>query len=151
MSGEACHDFYFNKLEAVHMAGIKEMLSKGVTSVNVKTSNFMEINKIKTYINTLNDEILDLQKIIGRKTYEAWKNESFDVSMIEQELQKIKMNYVEIENQEIKIKEIEEEAERILGVNNQSSDMTGKIFCSSCGRVNNEDSKFCVGCGAQLK
>ena len=75
------------------MAGIKEMLSKGVTSVNVKTSNFMEINKIKTYINTLNDEILDLQKIIGRKTYEAWKNESFDVSMIEQELQKIKMNY----------------------------------------------------------
>lgn len=133
------------------MAGIKDMLSKGVTSVNVKTSNFMEINKIKTYINTLSDEITELEKVIGKKTYEAYKSGSFDLSIVENELQKIRANYVEINNQETKIKTIEEEAEKILGSGNQSVDMTGKIVCPSCGRVNTGDSKFCVGCGTQLK
>lgn len=31
------------------MAGFKKMFSKGVASVNVKTTGFIEINKIRTY------------------------------------------------------------------------------------------------------
>lgn len=133
------------------MAGLKDMLSKGVTSVNVKTSNFMEINKIKTYINTLQDEINSLEKTIGNKTYQMWSIGAFDIGTIEPELTKIKANFEEINNQEIKIKEIEAEADRILGNMDSAPDLSDKIVCPSCGRANGLDSKFCVGCGTQLK
>lgn len=134
------------------MAGLKDMLSKGVTSVNVKTSNFMEINKIKTYINTLNDEIAVLENSIGKKIFNMWKNGNVDISMIQGELDKMQADYNEIDNQEMKIKEIESEASKILGdASTASEDMTGKTVCPKCGRVNSDNSRFCVGCGNQLK
>lgn len=133
------------------MAGLKDMLSKGVASVNVKTSNFMETNKIKTYINTLQDEINTIQNNIGVKTYQMWSAGEFDISKIEQELVKIKTNYEEITNQEIKIKEIEAEANKILGNQESVQDLSDKIVCPSCGRANGKDSRFCVSCGTKLQ
>ena len=39
------------------MAGFKDKFSKGLTTINVKTNNFMEQTKINTYISTLETEI----------------------------------------------------------------------------------------------
>lgn len=35
------------------MASISDSLTKGITTINVKTTNFMEQSKCKTYISTL--------------------------------------------------------------------------------------------------
>ena len=37
--------------------GLKDSLTKSITTINVKTNNFMEQSKYKTYISTLEDEI----------------------------------------------------------------------------------------------
>ena len=36
---------------------LKDSLTKGITAINVKTNNFMEQSKCKTYISTLESEI----------------------------------------------------------------------------------------------
>lgn len=40
------------------MATLKESFAKGITALNVKTNNFIEENKCKTYISTLEEEII---------------------------------------------------------------------------------------------
>ena len=47
------------------MASLKESLSKGITTINVKTNSFMEESKCKTYISTLEKEIQILKQNIG--------------------------------------------------------------------------------------
>ena len=47
------------------MADLKASISKGLTTINVKTSNFMKQNEINTYISTLENEIKDLKFQIG--------------------------------------------------------------------------------------
>ena len=44
------------------MASLKESLSKGITTINVKTNSFMEESKCKTYISTLEKEIQILKQ-----------------------------------------------------------------------------------------
>lgn len=51
------------------MASLKESLSKGITTINVKTSSFMEESKCKTYISTLEKEIQILKQNIGEIVY----------------------------------------------------------------------------------
>lgn len=41
------------------MATIKESFTKGITTLNIKTNRFIEVNKCKTYIATLEEEIKD--------------------------------------------------------------------------------------------
>ena len=54
------------------MADIKNTFSKGLTILNVKTANFLEINKIKTYITTLQTEIDTLKMELGSELYQNW-------------------------------------------------------------------------------
>ena len=50
------------------MASLKESLSKGITTINVKTNSFMEESKCKTYISTLEKEIQILKQNIGENS-----------------------------------------------------------------------------------
>ena len=131
------------------MATIKESFSKGLTALNVKTNNFMEENKCKTYISTLESEISDLKLRIGDTVYAKWIKGDEDRTEIEQMLQSIQEKYREIESQKEKIKQLEEQERQILGGTTASA--ADVCYCSQCGTQNSANYKFCCKCGAPLK
>lgn len=130
------------------MATIKESFSKGLTALNVKTNNFMEENKCKTYISTLESEIADLKLRIGDVVYAKWVNGEDDRAETEPMLNSIKEKYQEIEGQKEKIKQLEEQEKQILGGATTGNEV---CYCSQCGAQNAANYKFCSKCGAPLK
>ena len=64
------------------MAGFKDKFSKGLTTINVKTNNFMEQTKINTYISTLETEIAELERRMGGILYEKWLQGEFSVECV---------------------------------------------------------------------
>ena len=79
--------------------GFKDKVSKGLTAINVKTNNFMEQNKINTYIATLENEIRDLKQQIGGLCYDRWKTSQFRIEDVEELLKQIDRKGEEIEKQ----------------------------------------------------
>lgn len=135
------------------MASIKETFSKGITTLNVKTNNFMEQNKIKTYISNLEKEIVELHKQSGQMLYEHWKLGDFDISMVEELLKAVSEKYDEIQAQNKKLEQILLEEQQILGsAPRQAEGADGGItYCSQCGAQNESTYKFCRKCGSPLK
>jgi len=131
------------------MATIKESFSKGLTALNVKTNNFMEENKCKTYISTLEGEISDLKLRIGDVVYSKWVAGEDEKAEIEPLLQSIQGKYQEIETQKEKIKQLEEQERQILG--GATGGSVEACYCSQCGAQNASNYKFCSKCGAPLK
>ena len=110
------------------MAGLKESLTKGLTTINMKTSNFMEESKYKTQ---------------GGVDYKEG---------IEDALNTIQSKYDLIEEQRRNIEKLHEEEKQILG-NQQSANTTpnaATVFCSKCGAPNDANYKFCCKCGNPL-
>lgn len=133
------------------MASIKDSFSKGITALNVKTNNFMEENKCKTYIATLENEIHELKLEIGAVVYEKWAEGSPYAEQIEIQLSQIKEKYAEIERQKQKIVQLQVEEQQILGSQNTAQASSGqKKFCSQCGAPNEMNYKFCAKCGQPL-
>lgn len=134
------------------MAGFKRTLEKGITTLNVKTNNFMEESKCKTYIATLEKEINTLKLSIGNSVYDNWTNSEDVMNGIEEFLQKIKEKEQEIAAQEEKIKQLAEEEKQIFGVaDGQAAVSEDTVYCSQCGAPNAANFKFCVKCGTPLK
>lgn len=134
------------------MENIKRSLTKGITALNVKTNNFMEESKCKTYISTLENEIRELQLTVGKKYYEKWQNGEEDTSELEESLQLIQKKYQEIQAQEERIRQLQQEEEQILGKTvNQTVEESENIFCAQCGAQNATGYKFCCKCGVPLK
>lgn len=129
------------------MASLKESLSKGINTINVKTNSFMEESKCKTYISTLEKEIQILKQNIGETVYaKSVAGESYEeevAGMIGQ----IRGKYEEIEQQKAAIEQLAVQEKQILG--NQS--MTVNIrYCANCGAQNAANYKFCSKCGSPL-
>lgn len=134
------------------MAGFKSTLEKGITTLNVKTNNFMEESKCKTYIATLEKEINALKLSIGNSVYDNWTNNEDVMNGIEEFLQKIKEKEQEIRVQEERIRQLSVEEKQILGVTDDRTGMAeDAVYCSQCGAKNASNFKFCVKCGASLK
>ena len=72
------------------MAGLKETFSKGITTINVKTNNFMESTTIKTHINTLESECKALYEQIGATVYQQWTGGDTSIVAVETYLQQVK-------------------------------------------------------------
>ena len=132
------------------MANLKDSFSKGITALNVKTNNFMEENKCKTYITTLENEIRDLKTEIGASAYQKWVAGESYVESAEPILAQIKEKYLEIDRQKQKIEQLQMEEKQILGSQNASAPAGNKKFCSQCGAPNEMNYKFCCKCGAPL-
>ena len=128
------------------MATLKESLSKGLTAINVKTSNMMEESKLKTYISTLEREIQVLKMNIGELVYaKSLSGESYEEGVAEL-VGQIKGKYAEIEQQKAAIEQLAVEQRQILG-----TPETGAIkFCAKCGTQNSAAYKFCAKCGNPL-
>lgn len=127
------------------MSTLKRTISKSITTLNMKTNNFVELNKCKTYIATLEEEIADLKALIGDTVYANWKMGNVDISDVEKHLTTIKEKEQLIKEQEERIHELQLEEQQVLG-----TEANSVIFCSMCGAKNLQDHKFCVKCGKQL-
>ena len=134
------------------MAGFKRTLEKGITTLNVKTNNFMEESKCKTYIATLEKEITNLKLSIGNTVYQNWNNNEDAMDGVEGLLQKIREKEQEIIAQEERIKQLSEEEKQIFGIpGGQAAASEDTVYCSQCGAQNASNFKFCVKCGTPLK
>lgn len=136
------------------MAGFKDSISRGLTTLNVKTSNFMEENKLKTAIATREQEISKLKVVIADVLYD--KRNEFKIELVENELKEIENKYSEIEELKKQIEDLSQTEKDILGSNpanaetGNASPTPGKIFCPNCGAENPENFKFCTKCGSKL-
>ncbi|HCI25541.1 MAG: zinc ribbon domain-containing protein [Roseburia sp.] len=129
------------------MASLKESLSKGITTINVKTSSFMEESKCKTYISTLEKEIQILKQNIGEIVYaKSVAGESYEEE-VTKIIEQIQSKYAEIEQQKATIEQLAVQEKQILG--NQSATVNIK-YCAKCGAQNAANYKFCSKCGTPL-
>ena len=134
------------------MATLKETFTKSITTLNVKTNNFMEEAKSKTHISTLEDEIQKLKLEAGELMYTSWDKGEDAKEAAEEIFQQISAKYQEIKAQEEKIRKLAEEEQQILGTANQSQEISAEvIYCSQCGMQNSISYKFCCKCGKPLK
>lgn len=135
------------------MASLKDTFTKGLTTLNVKTNNFMEESKCKTYITTLENEIAGLKQKLGDDIYTSWMNQGDLTAGVEETCKQIQNKYQEIEAQRLKIAQLQEEEKQILGAAPAQNAMPEgeNIFCSQCGTKNSVNYKFCCKCGAPLK
>ena len=137
------------------MDSLKGVLSKGLTTLNVKTNNFMEESKCKTYISTLEKEIKDLKFELGDLMYDTWKNGNDNQSRIEEDMATIKTKEENIEQQKEIMKNLAVEEQQILG-NRPAAAATGDpqaaaiVFCPNCGAQSSVGFKFCSKCGSPL-
>lgn len=137
------------------MDSLKGVLSKGLTTINVKTNNFMEESKCKTYISTLEKEIKDLKFELGDLMYDAWKNGNDNQSKIDENMSTIKTKEDNIEQQKEIMKNLVVEEQQILG-NKPAAAAAGDqpaaaiVFCPKCGSQSSGGFKFCSKCGSSL-
>lgn len=132
------------------MSDIKKTITKGITTINMKTNNFVEQNKSKTYITTLREEIKSLQCTIGEVLYQNWKAGSADIKDVENYLTTISEKEQLIKEQEAHIREIQTQEQQILGTENANNAESDVIYCSMCGAQNKNGYKFCIKCGKPL-
>ena len=123
------------------------VFSKGLTAINVKTANYLEITKIKTYMDTLTQESNQLKMEIANQAYVKWQNGQIELpDDMTAKLQKIKEKQQEIEMKKKEIERLEEEEQRILG-GGVKQDV---VYCTNCGSANAGGNRFCEKCGTPL-
>lgn len=147
------------------MADLKSTFSKGLTVLNVKTSNFLELNKIKTYIATLKSEIATLMSEIGEIVYQDWTQGEIAIERIQDKLTEIAEKEVIIKQQQAELDELELKEKQILGGQNNGlnagavspaggrlmSGAENAVICPNCGQRYEPAVNFCRKCGTKLK
>lgn len=132
------------------MADIKGSFSKGLTAINVKTSSFLELKKIQTYIETLNSDIAALEKEIGTIIYEHWsENKDASYEPASEQLTEIFQKKQTILEQTKAAEELAMREKKILGTGEAAK--TVRTFCPNCGQAYDTPVKFCTKCGAKLQ
>lgn len=130
------------------MAGIKDTFSKGLTTLNVKTANFMEENKQKTLITTKEQEIEKIKLAIGDKVVANWGMEDFSLDSLSEEIEQIHQKQDAIAEAKQQIEDMLAKEKEILGA--PVADKGEVIFCPQCGAECKAGNKFCEKCGAKL-
>lgn len=134
------------------MSGIKEGFSKGLATINVKTANLLEENKLKTYITTLESEIEKIKLNIGEIAFNGWKEQNFSMEMIIPELNALKEKYVLVEKTKQEILELKEKERKILGAVQMDAKVSaGVLYCSKCGNEVKQGNRFCEKCGNKIE
>lgn len=138
------------------MKDVKQIFSQNLTKINLKTNSFLEINKLNTYISSIQKEIDELQKKLTGLLCDSWRENR---SIPEQEAAAILDHIMEkealIEEQKAKIEEIRESETLILGERRENmaagASGTEVVYCPECGAANTKNSKFCRQCGKRIE
>lgn len=140
------------------MADLKDTFSKGLTTINVKASTFLEANKIKAYIATVNQEIEALKTEIGDLVYCEWcQTQTISEENLQEKLAEIRKKENIIQEQTELARELSEKEKRILGGTPSASQggmsvegTAAACVCPNCGQQYETPVKFCRKCGTKL-
>lgn len=129
------------------MADIKDVFSKGITAINMKTANYLEETKIKTYIDTLSRESDQIKMEVANQLYVKWQNGQIEMSEdVVQKFRAIKERQDIIAQKKQEIEQLEEEKQRVLG----SAGRQNVVYCTACGSANDAANRFCEKCGNKM-
>lgn len=133
--------------------GIKEGFSKQITKINMKTSSFLEENKIRTYINTLEGDIKELYIKAGQEAFNMWKMGSDNKEKMVSMLAEIDEKQKQIAEQEQMIKDLADRNKQVLGERETatSAQQANNIVCPNCGTNYPTGANFCRVCGTKLR
>jgi len=133
---------------------LKTTFTKGVATINVKTSVFLETAKIKTHIETIQNEIKDLKYEIGDIAYNLWVSDKFDISLIENNCLMISEKIKNIEELNQEIYRLENQEKEVFGSREKEIEESTKpdsaFVCPNCKAVYTSRINFCVKCGNKM-
>lgn len=133
------------------MAGsLKNALDRGIASVTVKSSTFLETSKYSNQIHIAEDSIAKLKSSLGAMLYDAWKNGQPLNDLINNTFQEITNYEEQIAQLNQKIEDIKNESRQVLGKQPVAA-APASVYCASCGAENKLTAKFCYKCGDKLQ
>ena len=141
---------------------LKQGISKQITKLNMKTSTFLEENKIKTYIATLEADIQELKMKAGENGYAMWSAGRLDVAQLVPLYQEIALKQRQIQEQEQQMKELIVKNQQVLGQSAPEAPVPpaapagpapagNAVFCPKCGEACAPTVNFCKRCGNKLR
>lgn len=131
---------------------IKESIDKSIISVSVKSSTYVETEKLKAKATNTAEEIQSQKYELGSQIYEQWKLNQIDRYYIENVCKQIEEKENEISQYDFQIEQLTQERAKILGESSGTPNeavLTDKIVCT-CGKTNEKGAKFCKTCGKKL-
>ena len=129
---------------------IKGGFSKQLTKINLKTSAFMEENKIDSYIASLQKEIGELKKRMGEMTYTLLKEDRLEASAFSSSMAEIDEREQRIAAESERKRQLLARNQEILNSVKGPQQNVDFIFCTNCGNKMPRGAKFCTGCGTKL-
>ncbi|MGL4798385.1 MAG: hypothetical protein ACRCWY_03155 [Cellulosilyticaceae bacterium] len=123
---------------------IKKNIDKSMTTVSVKSSTALEINKLKAAIKTFNTSIEQRKNELGGLVYNMYLEGAYDESKFAEIGETIKGLEVQIKEKEAEIEKVKEEENQILAKE------SGKLVCE-CGAAIEDEMLFCVECGKKVR
>lgn len=140
------------------MKDVKQIFAKNITKLNVKTSGFLEVSKLSTYISSIEKEIEEKKRELAELICQEWElHGEIPQERLPEILDDIQMKKVLIEEQRRKIEEVEESQKKILGTQTDpgqgfsEAEQEDMIYCSECGSANSKNNNFCRKCGNRLE
>lgn len=132
---------------------IKESLDKGIITVSVKSSTYLEIEKLKTKVGNVTEKMNLASSEMGRAIYTQWKSGDVDQGYIEAVCGQMREMEEEIEGYQNQIEGLEQEKNKILGkggTERERPEADNGVACA-CGCLNDAGARFCMQCGNELK
>ena len=131
---------------------IKESIDKGIVSVSVKSSTYLEIEKLKTKVGNTAGKMDVVASEMGAAVYSQWKDGSVNMEYIGTVCTHMKELEEEIAGYQAQIGQLEQEKAKILGGDGTVYGIAGRgngLTCD-CGSVNEQEARFCISCGKPL-
>jgi NADH pyrophosphatase NudC (nudix superfamily) len=122
---------------------VKSGVSKGITTVSVKSKEAIESTKTKGQIGTLEGQKKSDLAELGNIVYTMFLKDSFDGQRIKEKCEAIRGLESQIKNKEEELREIHLKAQVALG-------KPTAISTCDCGAEIYEGDKFCGKCGKKV-
>lgn len=116
------------------MERIMSEIKSAADKVAKKSGELVELSKIKLNILSTKSSIEEQYKKLGQLVYTSQKNDSDDISVKFEEI----------------IAKIDILQDRLAELEEMAAQVSNKVICPNCKKVNSADAEFCSRCGLDL-